>query len=267
MDEQEKDFEELMGDDGDDGELAVLTSGMRSLAYSGGGGAAAEPDDEPDADESIDDTTVVTYSSTIAEGLKKFTDLGILASGDKTVGANINMYLKETLALLKENGQEMQEQYVLYTIGNEVDTKFSKANYKKVETASIQLSYINKTIEKHYHDAVFDENELKVLGVKINAHLNEVFMVEPAIAQTEYFIRTMKQHDVAFLENMQEYVLTSKKIKELSIKIMKDQIKIAFWSVVQQKEKCERDAKKKARAPVLPEKAAKKKPAPHFSMD
>ena len=65
MDEQEKDFEELMGDDGDDGELAVLTSGMRSLAYSGGGGAAAEPDDEPDADESIDDTTVVTYSSTI----------------------------------------------------------------------------------------------------------------------------------------------------------------------------------------------------------
>ena len=77
----------------------------------------------------------------------------------------------------------------------------------------------------------------------------------------------MKQHDVAFLENMQEYVLTSKKIKELSIKIMKDQIKIAFWSVVQQKEKDERGAKKKARAPVLPEKAAKKKTAPHSSVD
>jgi len=266
MDEQEKDFEELMGDDGDDGELAVLTSGMRSLAYSGGGGAAAEPDDEPDADESIDDTTVVAYSSKITLGLKQFTDLGIKASGDKTVGADINQLHKDTLALLKANELEMQEQLVFTIVMNEAD-KYYKANYEKVKTASVQLSNLNKHIEKLYHFAVFDENELKELGTKINAHLNEVLIHEPAIVETNYFIQNMKRHDVAFLENMQEYVNTSKKVKELSIQIMKDQIKMAFWSVVQQKEKGERDAKKKARAPVLPEKAAKKKTAPHSSVD
>ena len=258
MDEQEKDFEELMGDDGDDGELAVLTSGMRSLAYSGGGGAAAEPDDEPDADESIDDVPVVTYSSTMTEGLKQFTNLGIRASGDKAIGADIDMLYKETLALLEAHEHAMQEQLVFNIVMMESD-KYYKANYVKVTTASLQLVNINKHTEKLYHYAVFDENELKALATKINAHLNQVFTHDPAIAQTDYFIRNMKLHDVAFLENMQEYVNTSKKVKELSIQIMKDKIKMAFWSVVQQKEKGERDAKKKARAPVLPEKASKKK--------
>ena len=258
MDPAEQEFEGLMGDD----ELTVLTKGL-TLEYSG---AAAEPDDEPDADESIDDTTVVAYSSKITLGLKQFTDLGIKASGDKTVGADIDMLYKETLALLKAHEHAMQEQLVFNIVMTESD-KYYKANYVKVTTASTQLVNINKHTEKLYHYAVFDENELKALATKINAHLNQVFTHDPAIAQTDYFIRTMKQHDVAFLENMQEYVLTSKKIKELSIKIMKDQIKIAFWSVVQQKEKGERDAKKKARAPVLPEKAAKKKSAPHSSVD
>jgi hypothetical protein len=239
----------------------VLTKGL-TLEYSG---AAAEPDADESiddglavADESIDDVPVVTYSSTMTEGLRQFTNLGIKASGDTTVGADIDMLYKETLALLEAHEHAMQKQLVFNIVMTESD-KYYKANYAKVTTASTQLVNINKHTEKLYHYAVFDENELKALATKINAHLNQVFTHDPAIAQTDYFIRNMKLHDVAFLENMQEYVNTSKKVKELSIQIMKDKIKMAFWSVVQQKEKGERDAKKKARAPVLPEKASKKK--------
>ena len=252
---------------GDDGELAAMTSGM-GLTHSG---AAAEPDDEPDDehddesdDEQDDDGSiedVATYSSTMTH-LKDFTKLGIQASGDKSIGCDINLIYKETLALLKANGHSMQEQLVFNIVMTEAN-KLNKANYVKVNTASVQLRSLHQHTERLYNLAVYDDQELKALGDKILGHLSGMINKQdqpvPDLQKTDYFINTMKWHDVAFLEDMQGYLKTSHKVKELSVQIMNDEIKMAFWTVVQQKERGERDAKKKARALVVPEKAAKKK--------
>ena len=251
---------------GDDGELAAMTSGM-SLTNSG---AAAEPDDEhddehddeQDDDGSIEDVPVATYSGTMMTHLKDFTKLGIQASGDKSIGCDINLIYKETLALLKANGHSMQEQLVFNIVMTEAN-KLNKANYVKVNTASVQLRSLHQHTERLYNLAVYDDQELKALGDKILEHLSGMISKPdhpvPDLQKTDYFINTMKWHDVAFLEDMQGYLKTSHKVKELSVQIMNDEIKMAFWTVVQQKERGERDAKKKARALVVPEKAAKKK--------
>jgi len=251
---------------GDDGELAAMTSGM-SLTNSG---AAAEPDDEhddehddeQDDDGSIEDVPVATYSGTMMTHLKDFTKLGIQASGDKSIGCDINLIYKETLALLKANGHSMQEQLVFNIVMTEAN-KLNKANYVKVNTASVQLRSLHQHTERLYNLAVYDDQELKALGDKILKHLSGMIFKPdhpvPDLQRTDYFINTMKWHDVAFLEDMQGYLKTSHKVKELSVQIMNDEIKMAFWTVVQQKERGERDAKKKARALVVPEKAAKKK--------
>lgn len=132
--------------------------------------------------------------------------------------------------------------------------KKTKSTYVHVTTSKSLIAQMAGKHEKAHKGLQYDEKELQKLATQINDHLSDLLQKGfTDLLQTDNFLRTMKYHEVEFLENMVKYVDHSKNIKKASMEMLESQITKSFWTITWQTEKGGKAAERMRKAAFMAE--------------
>jgi len=127
--------------------------------------------------------------------------------------------------------------------------KVTSGTYISVTSSNNNVKTCTKKLAKIHSCLQFDEAKIIEIAEKMNLHLNKLLQQgHTDLAVTDTFIRTMKFHDVGFLNDMVEYTKHSKGVKKGCMDVLDQTVKQAFWSIIYQKEKAEKAAARELRS-------------------